>query len=141
MSNNTAATAALVLSADDATARDLIRHERSTAKIRYAKYITEHNVTLDDVPAHVQALANLAGDVKPWATPAERKAFCTKIRNGLKHHLTPAVEPEEDSEEEADESTQDAPKNLLTRAGLAASLEDVVAAWKAANEASEAVES
>lgn len=84
----------LTLTRDDASATALIRHERSTSKIRYAAYVSDHAVTLETVPAHVQALATLAGEIRKWETAAERKAFCTKVRNGLKHHLAPAEETE-----------------------------------------------
>lgn len=88
----------VTLQKTDATATALIRHERSTSKIRYANYVAEHAVTLETVPMHVQALATLAGEIRKWETGAERKAFCTKVRNGLKHHLAPAVEETDETD-------------------------------------------
>lgn len=94
----------VTLTRDDKSATALIRHERSTSKIRYAEYVSDHDVTLETVPAHVQALADLAGSIRKWESAAERKAFCTKIRNGLKYQIAALVEDsEEDSEEEAAE--------------------------------------
>lgn len=81
----------VTLTRDDKSATALIRHERSTSKIRYAAYVEDHAVTLETVPAHVQALADLAGSIRKWESAAERKAFCTKVRNGLKYQF-PAVE-------------------------------------------------
>jgi hypothetical protein len=99
MSENTVT---ITLSKDDKTATALIRHERSTSKIRYAEYVSDHAVTLETVPAHVQGLANLAGSIRKWDSAAERKAFCTKVRNGLKHHLAPAASDDDEDKVEVD---------------------------------------
>lgn len=117
MSENT-----VTLSADDKTAKALVRHEKSRNKIVYVDYIKAHNVTVETVGEHVKALRLMAYPKLP-ASDKTAKNFADRVRQGLRHHLGDSPEDRADS-----------PVNLLTRAGLAAELADVVAAWKAAQD-------
>jgi hypothetical protein len=125
---------ALTLARGDKSAEALVRHERSTSKVRYAQYVSDHDVTVETLPAHVQALANLAGEIRKWESAAERKAFCTKIRNGLKFHLVPAVEEssaQEEGSEEGEGEGEGSEETPATVDPLQAVLTAVEAALKA----------
>lgn len=77
---------------DKKSAVALVKYERDRNRVVYAEYIASNKVTLDNVADHVQALAGLAFpkfDHKTADEDAkrERKAFCTRIRNGLNYRL------------------------------------------------------
>jgi uncharacterized protein YecA (UPF0149 family) len=62
----------VVLSADDATAKPLIAHIKSSVNsaAKYSAYVTAHGVTRDNVKHHAAALAVLA---YPGDAPVQRK--------------------------------------------------------------------
>lgn len=105
----------ITLNKDNKIAVALVDLVRNKEKLRYADYIRDNGVTLDTVPDHVQALANLANDIRKWEDGAERKAFCNKVRGGLKHHLAPKAE--ETAESEQVEAEQDQTDETATPAG------------------------
>lgn len=92
---------------------------------RYFDYVTEMSVTVENLPEHVAAFRDAFKAMCPNADGAAIKAYATKVRNGLRYHLAVDVDETEETEEEK-------VQNLLTKAGIAASLEDVMAAWHAA---------
>lgn len=85
---------------------------------RYAAYIAEMGVTLDTVAAHVAIFREAFKASTKSATPEQVKAYATKVRNGLNYNLGKT-------------STKSEPTALLTGLGVAADLEDVIAAWHA----------
>lgn len=91
-------------------------------KIVYSAYIAEHDVTLDTVSDHVATLADLAVSMK--AVNAEdkdaMKCFKNRVRNGLNRNLGKGKA----------ESTS--PTALITALGATSTLEEVTAAWHAA---------
>ena len=122
MTKNTNTAPTIVLT--DAAAALILTDVRAgrAAGIRYGKYVAEMGVTLDTLPAHVAEFRNAYKAEFPKDSGDRVKAYATKVRNGLRYHLTT-----EDSDE-----TEETPKNLLTAAGIAATLEEVTAAWKSA---------
>jgi hypothetical protein len=134
MSNTSATSASVVLSSDDATAYALVSIIRAAVRgeSRYAAYVVAHEVTRETVKDHALALAVLAF---PTAAPVQKTdGKRTKFGNAVQAAgagLRRALESDESDESDAK------PVNLLTRAGLAASLDDVVAAWTAAQATAE----
>lgn len=86
---------------------------------RYADYIREAGVTVDTVAAHVAIFRDAYKVACPKADGAAVKAYATKVRNGLNYNLGKAA-------------TKTVPTALITSLGAAASLEEVTAAWHAA---------
>lgn len=124
--NDTAAT--VILTADDATANALVATIRAAVNGagKYAAYVEAHDVTRDNVKDHARALASLAypNDEPVQKKDGARTRYGNAVQaagNGLRAALA--------SDDTADD---DRPVNLLTRAGLAATLEEVTAAWTAA---------
>lgn len=127
-------TPAIVLSADDKSAQALVSTIRAAVRggSRYVTYVTDHAVTSETVADHARALAVLAF---PTAEPVQKKdgartVFGNAVQaagQGLRRALA-------DLAGDDDESTEEKPVNLLTQAGLAASLEEVTAAWRAAQQ-------
>lgn len=91
---------------------------------RYADYCREMNVTREAVAEHVAAFRDAYRTANPKADGDAVKAYATKVRNGLNRNV---VGDDGDGGEAGEVVV-----NLLTRAGLKASLEDVIAAWEAA---------
>lgn len=127
MTENTAAAPAIVLSTDDKTAKALTATIKSAVRAvgLYAAYVAEHNVTRDNVADHARALAVLTfpNDEPVQKKDGKRTRFGNAVQaagKGLRNALEPA------------EDTEDKPVNLLTRAGLASPLDEVIAAWHAA---------
>lgn len=87
---------------------------------RYASYIAEMDVTLDTVADHVAAFRDAFKASNPKADGDTVKAYATKVRNGLNRTLGKS----------SGDKTE--PTALVTSLGVKSSLEDVVAAWKAA---------
>lgn len=124
MSENT-----LVLSADDATANALVATIRAAVNGagKYVAYVEAHPVTRENVADHARALAVLAyPNEKPvQKIDGSRTKFGNAVQaagNGMRSVLDKA---ETDGEDKA--------QSLLTKAGYAASLEAVIAAWESAN--------
>jgi len=124
----------ITLADDDTTALAL----RSTVRAaiagdgKYTAFVEAHNVTPDNVKDYAAALAAF---IFPNEEPVQKKdGKRTKYGNAVQKIATGlrrALSSDDDAE------TEDKPVNLLTRAGLAADLEAVIAAWKAAHEADE----
>lgn len=124
MSNNTNT---VVLSTDDKTAQALVATIKASVNGlgKYAAYVTDHTVTRETVKDHAFALAVLAypNDAPVQKKDGKRTRFGNAVQaagNGLRNAITP-----EDSDEET-------VVNLLTSAGKAATKEQVIAAWTAA---------
>lgn len=121
----------ITLASDDATALAL----RSTVRAaiagdgKYVAYVEAHGVTTETVKDHAAALAAF---IFPNEEPVQKRdGKRTKYGNAVQKIATGlrrALAGDDDVESE------DKPVNLLTRAGLAADLEDVIAAWRAAHE-------
>lgn len=118
----------IVLTSDDATASALVSTIRSAVNGagKYAAYVEAHEVTRDTVKDHAYALAVLAYpyDDLVQKRGGKRTRFGNTVQaagNGLRAALNST----------GTDSTP-RPVNLLTRAGLAASLEEVTAVWAAA---------
>lgn len=94
----------------------------------WATYVTDNAVTRETVAAHADALARLAF---PNEEPIQKKdGKRTKFGNAVQaagNGMRRALDKDETD-------TDDKPVNLLTRAGLKAELDDVIAAWKAGQE-------
>lgn len=86
---------------------------------RYAAYVAEMNVTLDTVADHVAAFRDAFKASNKNATGDDVKAYATKVRNGLNRTLGKSTNKTE-------------PTALVTSLGVSSSLDDVIAAWKAA---------
>ena len=106
---------------DKKSAQALVKFERDRSKVVYSDYIANNGVTLDNVADHVQALAGLAFpkfDQKTADDDAkkERKAFCTRVRNGLNYRLGKTSKraesdaPEQEGREGADDA-ENGPEN------------------------------
>ena len=118
------------------TARTAVNAVRYMVKGRdgWLAFVREYNITRDDVADASRTLASLAF---PNEEPVQKRdgvrtvygnavqAAAYNIRTALA-----TIEGDDDTDE-----TEDKPVNLLTRAGLKADLEDVIAAWRAAHEA------
>lgn len=122
MSENT-----IILTADDSTASALVATIRSAVNgaSKYVAYVEAHNVTNTTVKDHAFALAVLAyPNIKPIQKKNNvRTQFGNAVQaagNGLRHALGKG------------ETDGDAVQALLTKAGLAATLEEVTIAWQAA---------
>lgn len=59
---------------------------------RYAQYVTEAQVTLDTVAAHVAVFREAFKSANPKADGDAVKAYATKVRNGLNRQLGKATE-------------------------------------------------
>ncbi len=135
MSNNTSTPAALVLSTDDAATSAAVTAIRSTIRSQgaWSRYVAAHGVTSETVKVHAAALAAL---VYPNAEPVQRKdgkrtAYGNAVQaagNGMRYALKVAAGDDTDDDDE----TTPAAKPLLTRAGEGATLEQITAAWHAA---------
>lgn len=93
---------------------------------KYAAYVTEHEVTRETVKDHAAALAALAypKDETVQKRDGKRTRFGNAVQaagNGLRNALS---KDESDGEETV--------QALLTKAGFAATLEEVTAAWESA---------
>lgn len=88
---------------------------------RHVNYVAEMNVTVETVADHVAAFREAYKAANKNATGDEVKAFATKIRNGLNRVLDKQSEKSE-------------PTALVTTLGAKSSLDDVIAAWKAAQD-------
>lgn len=133
MSTNTS-TSTLVIE-NDRTAADIIvmvKNQIRNEKTKYLAYVAEHEVTTDNVADHVKALRELAypgvkadgradESTREGKQARDAKRFADKVRLGLRTAI-------DDRPSDRENNAQ----NLLTRAGVAASLDDVVAAWHAA---------
>lgn len=86
---------------------------------RYASYVSEMNVTLDTVAAHVALFRDAYKKSHPQADGAAVKGYATKVRNGLNYAL-------------GKKGKKSASTALLTSAGKSATLDEVIAAWEAA---------
>jgi hypothetical protein len=124
MSNDT-----IVLSTDDTTAMALVATIKSAVNGagKYVAYVDAHNVVRETVKFHAAALAVLAypNDKPVQKIDGKRTRFGNAVQaagNGLRAALGKA------------ESDGETIVNLLTRAGLKAELEDVILAWKVAQE-------
>ena len=112
-----------------------VNPESVVAKIRYAvkgqkawsAYVADNGVTRENLAAHAKALAALAfpNDEPVQKTDGKRTRFGNAVQAAA-FNLRGAIGTDEDQTDE------DKPVNLLTRAGLAATLEEVTAAWEAA---------
>ena len=94
---------------------------------KYAAYVAEHGVTRETVKDHAFSLAVLAypNDEPVQKKDGKRTRFGNAVQaagNGLRNAL------------DKDETDDETVVNLLTRAGLKAELDDVIAAWKAAQD-------
>lgn len=107
------------------SARAIVRLHTDGEKIVYSAYISDHGVTLDTVSDHVASLRDLAVTMNriDAADKVALKRFSDKVRNGLNTHLGKVVPSKADS------------TALLTSLGKAATKEDVLAAWEAAQTA------
>lgn len=121
----------ITLSADDATASALVATIRASVNGlgKYDAYVTEHNVTREDVKHHALALAVLAypNDKPIQKADGKRTRFGNAVQaagNGLRNALS-----------KAENGGNDATLNLLTREGKHATREEVLAAWEAAQSA------
>jgi hypothetical protein len=127
MSENT-----ITLTDTDKTAVALVATIRAAVNGngKYAAYVAAHDVTRETVKDHALALATFA---YPNETPVQKKdGKRTKFGNAVQaagNGLRSALEKEESDGESV--------VNLLTRAGLKADLEDVILAWKTAQESNE----
>lgn len=124
----------ITLTTDDTTAMALVRTIKGAVNGagKYVAYVTAHNVTRETVKFHAAALAVLTypNDKPVQKVDGQRTRFGNAVQaagNGLRTALGKA---------EATDSEQVV--NLLTRAGLKAELEDVILAWKVAQENNEA---
>jgi len=124
---------AVVLTNDDITALALVSTIKSAVNGagKYVAYVDAHNVTRANVAAHSFALAVLAypNDKPVQKVDGKRTRFGNAVQaagNGLRAALGKA------------ESDGETVVNLLTRAGLKADLEDVILAWKVAQENNDA---
>lgn len=88
---------------------------------RYAQYIVEMGVTVDDVADHVAAFRDAYKAATPKATGDMVKAYATKVRNGLNYNLGKKAE-------------KNPTVALITALGAKAELDDVIAAWHAAQD-------
>ncbi len=135
MSNNIAAPAALVLSADDTVTSAAVTAVRSAIRSQgvWSRYVAAHKITAEDVKVHAAAIAAL---VYPTHDPVQRKdgkrtAYGNAVQaagNGMRYALKAlAGDDETDDDEPAVKATP-----LLTRTGEGATLDAVIAAWHAA---------
>jgi hypothetical protein len=120
----------ITLTSDDRTAAALVSTIRAAVngEGKYRAYVSDHDVTRETVKDHARALATLAypSDKPVQASKGVRTRFGNAVQaagNGLRAAL--------DSE---DSETGETVVNLLTRAGLKADLDDVIAAWEAAQQ-------
>lgn len=95
----------------------------------WATYVADNGVTRDTVKDHALALAMLAfpNDEPVQKTNGSRTRFGNAVQaaaNGMRYVL---------DKDETDET--DKPVNLLTRAGIKATRDEVIAAWEAAQAA------
>lgn len=124
MSENT-----ITLSVDDAVAMALVSHIRSEVNglPKWAMYVDTHGVTSETVKDHAVALAVLAYPNIPQVQKKDGKR--TKFGNAVQaagNGLRRAISKDSDNDGEP------AVQALLTKAGFAATLEEVTAAWKSA---------
>ena len=124
MSNTSTVT--LDLSTDE-TAKALVSTIRAAVNggPKYAAYVESHGVTRETVASHAAALATAAyPNAKPiQKIDGKRTTYGNAVQaagNGLRRALG------------KDESDGDTTTALLTRAGFAATLDEVVAAWESA---------
>ena len=122
----------ITLSTDDKSAMALVATIKGAVNGRgkYAAYVTDHGVTTETVKDHAMALAVLTypNDAPVQKSDGKRTRFGNAVQAagwGLRKELT----------KDTDES--ETVVNLLTRAGLKADLEDVILAWKVAQENNE----
>lgn len=120
MSDNT-----ITLTADDKSAAALVATIKSSVNGagKYAAYVTDHNVTRETVKDHAAALAVLTypKDAPVQKKDGKRTRFGNAVQAagaGLRAALGPAVGA--------------TPSALLTTLGKSATMEDVIAAWEAA---------
>lgn len=103
---------------------------RYAVKVPWSQFVAENNITSENARETAVALAVLAfpNEDTQQRVNGKRTKFGKAVNaaaEGIKYALN------ENSADETDE-TDEQPKNLLTRAGLAATLEEVTAAWTAA---------
>lgn len=98
----------------------MVKNQIKNETGKYAAYVKANAVTVDTVGEHVKALRLMAYPSLK-ASEGDAKRFADKVRLGLRTALGDSPEDRKDEN-----------VNLLTRAGLAATLEEVTAAWKSA---------
>lgn len=99
----------------------------------WVSFVKENDITKDNLADAAKALAALAYPKED--TVQKKDGVRTTYGNAVQaaaYNLRTALATLHGDDE--DDETEDRPVNLLTRAGLAAGLEDVIAAWKAAHE-------
>lgn len=115
----------ITLSTDDATAAPLVAHIKSSVNsaAKYSAYVTAHNVTRETVKDHASALAILS---YPNDKPVQKV-------DGKRTRFGNAVQAAGKGLRDALGKGEGAPKTaLLTTLGKESTLDEVVAAWKAA---------
>lgn len=117
----------ITLSTDDKTAAALVATIKAAVNGagKYAAYVADHPVTRETVKDHAYALAVLS---YPNDAPIQKKKDGKRTRFGnavqaAGNGLRGTFEKESDG---------DAVQALLTKAGFAATLDEVTAAWKSA---------
>ena len=116
----------ITLDTSDSTVKAVVTQIKSDMRggARYAAYVAKFSVTRENVTDHAEALAALVTDVTPQTKDGKR----TKYGNALqaaKAGLTRSLDKDETDGETPVQA-------LLTKAGFAATLEEVTAAWKSA---------
>lgn len=105
----------------------------------WVTFVTENQITKENLADAAKELAALAF---PKEEPVQKRdgartVFGNAVQAAaynLRTALATLAGDDDDDETEETEETEEKPVNLLTRAGLKAELEDVIAAWKAAQE-------
>lgn len=125
----------------------LVNSDRAVSAVRSAvrnmgtwqSFVTDNGVTRDNVKDYASALAVLAfpKDAPVQKTDGKRTRFGNAVQaagNGMRYVLTKnETDGDTDGDTDTDGDSDDSkPLNLLTRAGLSATLEEVTAAWTAA---------
>lgn len=116
----------VTLDADNATVKAVVNQIKSDMRGRgkYSAYVAEFGVTRETVKDHALALARLVTPETAQKTDGKRTRFGNAVQaagNGLRSVL--------DKDEDNDGETL---VNLLTRAGIKATLDEVTTAWHAA---------
>lgn len=113
----------VTISLDNATVKAVVNQVKSDMRggAKYGAYVAEFNVTRETVKDHALAIARLVTPETAQKVDGKRTRFGNAVQaagNGLRSHLDKA------------EGTNAV--NLITRAGAAADLDAVIAAWHAA---------
>jgi hypothetical protein len=120
----------ITLDADNATVKSVVNQIKSDMRGtgKYAAYVAEFGVERETVKEHALALARL---VTPETAQTERNDDGNKTRTRFGNAVQAAGNGLRSALGKSDDDS-DKVQALLTKAGFAATLEEVTAAWKSA---------